>query len=339
MAAEKRKPWVKWYWTDWRGDEALRTCSYAARGLWADMLALMHQGEPYGHLAIHGHPLNPKKLAASTGGSAREVERLVNELEGAGVFSRTDDSVIFSRRMVRDKAKDEQDARNGKRGGNPTLKAPDNGGVNPPIKAPDKAQRLEARGQKLEEERISPPSEARPSVEAPAIDVEDLQDLGPFRRIPTTPALDEVILLAVAAWNDLAEKVWGGKRLVQKLTAARRAKLRARLRDCGGIGGWREALEKLAASKMLTDGFTKANGDQWHGADFDFLLQEKSFTKLMEGSYDQQQPSDDPKRDNAEAIARAVGAKLESLRSNPGGDDSPGGGECQAGSPRPAAVG
>ena len=52
--------------------------------------------------------------------------------------------MIYSRRMVRDKAKADRDRENGKGGGNPKLIAADNAGVNPP----DKAQILEARNKK-----------------------------------------------------------------------------------------------------------------------------------------------------------------------------------------------
>ncbi len=66
----------------------------------------------------------------------------------------------------------------------------------------------------------------------------------------------------------------------QKMTAQRQSRLKARLKDCGGLDGWALAMDKLAASDYCTG---KVNG--WR-ADIDFVLQEKSFTKLMEGSYD-----------------------------------------------------
>ena len=67
---------------------------------------------------------------------------------------------------------------------------------------------------------------------------------------------------------------------MQKLTAARRGKLTARLRDCGGIDGWTAALDRLAG----IPGLLGVHGG-WK-ADFDFLVAESKFTKLMEGSYD-----------------------------------------------------
>ncbi len=90
---------------------------------------------------------------------------------------------------------------------------------------------------------------------------------------------------AVRLWNDLALR--RGLPPVQKMTDARRRKLRARLKDCGGLEGWRAALAKVEG----IPGLLGANGRKWR-ADFDFLLQEKSFTKLMEGSYDHWGPQD-----------------------------------------------
>jgi len=150
--ADKRQPWMKWYPRDWRGDGALRMCSFAARGLWADLISLMHdEGEPYGFLLINGRPPTPAQLARILGGSTREIEALLAELAAAGVYDTGVDGVIVCRRMVRDKAKADADRTNGKRGGNRILIERDNGGVNPQHNPPDKAQKPEARSQKPEE--------------------------------------------------------------------------------------------------------------------------------------------------------------------------------------------
>ena len=140
-------PWMKFYPSDWRADPALRVCSLAARGLWAEMMCIMHEAEPYGHLLVNGKPLNEKQLASLSGGDLRETVNALVELESCGVFSKTEGGVIYSRRMKRDREKAERDKANGKGGGNPRLKA----GVNPhgkPHRARgDKAQKPEARYQ------------------------------------------------------------------------------------------------------------------------------------------------------------------------------------------------
>lgn len=83
---------------------------------------------------------------------------------------------------------------------------------------------------------------------------------------------------AVAAYNAMAEKA--GLPKAQLLTDKRRKSLAHRLQECGGIDGWKAAMDKVAASSFLTGKKT-----DWR-ADFDFVLQAKSFTKIMEGSYD-----------------------------------------------------
>lgn len=91
--------------------------------------------------------------------------------------------------------------------------------------------------------------------------------------------LNEVIVRAFASYNAVAETI--GIPKAQKLSKTRQSKLKERLKDCGGIDGWNSAMEKLSASSFLSG----QNDNGWR-ADFDFILQEKSFTKLMEGSYD-----------------------------------------------------
>jgi hypothetical protein len=98
----KRRPWFKFHTQDWRADPALRMCSPAARGLWADMLSLMHEAEPYGFLLVGGVAPSSKKLATLLSIDADLIGTLIGDLEENGVFSRDAEGVIYSRRMVRD---------------------------------------------------------------------------------------------------------------------------------------------------------------------------------------------------------------------------------------------
>ncbi len=95
---------------------------------------------------------------------------------------------------------------------------------------------------------------------------------------PISEEPDEVTL-AVAAYNAAAAETGWPK--VQKLTDARRAALRRRLIECGGIDGWRGAMARARGSPFLTG----ETGGDWR-ADFDFFLKASKFTKLMEGAYD-----------------------------------------------------
>lgn len=103
---------------------------------------------------------------------------------------------------------------------------------------------------------------------------------GPELPLQSKPALIDMgtAQAAVDAYNAMAEKA--GLPKAQVLTDKRRKSLAHRLQECGGLEGWQAALDKVAASDFCTG--KKIN---WR-ADFDFIVQAKSFTKIMEGSYD-----------------------------------------------------
>ena len=82
----------------------------------------------------------------------------------------------------------------------------------------------------------------------------------------------------IEAWNDLAEA--RGLAKVVKVTDARRKQIQARLKEYEP-DDWSKALTAIYNSKFLCG----ENERGWK-ADFDFLLQPKSFVKLVEGAYD-----------------------------------------------------
>lgn len=96
-----KRPAFQFYPDKWMTDQELRSCSIAARGMWADMLCMAHLSEPYGHLTVNGKRKTDAQIINAISGATRA---LLTELETAGVFSRTDDGTIYSRRMVRDEA-------------------------------------------------------------------------------------------------------------------------------------------------------------------------------------------------------------------------------------------
>lgn len=118
-----RLPWLKFWPADWQSDPSLRMVTLAARGLWIELLSVMHDAVPYGHLLVNGVQPNPKQIAAMVGAAtASQIAKLLHELEDAGVFSRTEDGTIYSRRMVRDNVTREKSRDFGRQGGNPALK-------------------------------------------------------------------------------------------------------------------------------------------------------------------------------------------------------------------------
>jgi hypothetical protein len=117
-----KRPSFQFYPGDWLNDAALRTCSVGARGLWIEMLCLMHQGSDYGYLKVNHIPILPVNLARISGATLPEVEGYLSELTLAGVFSVDDGGCIYSRRMIRDETIRGKRASGGILGGNPALK-------------------------------------------------------------------------------------------------------------------------------------------------------------------------------------------------------------------------
>lgn len=111
--------------------------------------------------------------------------------------------------------------------------------------------------------------------------------------LSSAPIADE-ISEAFIAYNDAAEAA--GWPVAKVLSKARRSGLSARLKDAGGLQGWLDALARARASPLCT-----GNNERGWMADLDFLLQQKSFTRLMEGSYD-------PRNSNSATSAGSSGA-------------------------------
>ena len=193
----KAMPWVKWYWSDWRSDPRLRMCSLAARGLWAEMLALMQEAEPYGHLVVNGLAPTDTQLAVLAGAPPEQIPDLLGELESTGVFSRTQKGVIYSRRMTRDERKSRKARLNGKTGGNPSLgkgkgnSASDNPPLKPPDNHGDNTQRPEARSQRREEAAQQSSTPPRASRKAEIDEIQSrLRDAAGLEDDPSPALLD-----------------------------------------------------------------------------------------------------------------------------------------------------
>lgn len=116
-------PFIKFYTKDWQGDNSLRTCSIAARGLWIEMLCIMNCAERRGYLETKKQvPLTEEIVSRLTGVDKGEVNHLTTELIEAGVVSIEDNTgIIYSRRMVNDDEKSKNGRKFGQSGGNPKL--------------------------------------------------------------------------------------------------------------------------------------------------------------------------------------------------------------------------
>jgi hypothetical protein len=90
----------------------------------------------------------------------------------------------------------------------------------------------------------------------------------------------EDVELAIDAYTQVAKL--HNLPLIRKMTDARKQKLRCRLKDAGNLEGWYEACDKLKTSTFLRE----------IRADFDFMMQQKTFIRLIEGKYDDTKKAD-----------------------------------------------
>lgn len=252
-----KRPSFQFYPADWRNDAALRMCSLSARGLWWEMLCIMHTCEPYGHLIAAERPIEPEDLARIVGEGARDVRKWLAELEKHRIFSRDADGNIYCRRMVRDETERSQwrERQAKSRGSHSDVTPSVTVDVTP-----------KSRPSSTSSSSPSSTSEEEPSL-----------------RSGTSPPEVE-IQSAIEAYNAIAGEL--GWSVAQKTTPKRRAALKRRLADSGGLQGWLTAMAKARGSPFLRGEGGRTKGHEDWKPDLDFFLQETTFTKLMEGKYD-----------------------------------------------------
>ena len=121
----------------------------------------------------------------------------------------------------------------------------------------------------------------------------------------------QVIDASVDLWNAMAKRT--GLAVVKSLTDERRKRLRARITE-HGPDAFTEAIAAVERS-----GFCLGDSRDGWRANFDFLLQASSFTKLIEGSYD--------RSINRSGSSRAAGSFHPGGRTGAAADDVFGGGQ------------
>jgi hypothetical protein len=156
--------WMKFYPQDWRADERLRNCGLAARGLWMEMLALMHRSERYGYLLINGKPPTDRQLAVQVGASLTTSPSFFPSSNPRPFSAAIGNGTIYSRRMIRDEKKAQNARATASRaatqalGKTSKISASDNQELNLSDNGGDKAQKPEARSQKPEGDYSLKPS-------------------------------------------------------------------------------------------------------------------------------------------------------------------------------------
>jgi uncharacterized protein YdaU (DUF1376 family) len=255
-------PWHKRYHSDaLTGYQAL---DLEERGAYTTLLDLMYdRGEAL--------QMTDRLLAGYLNVSVRKAASLLAALVAHGKISRLADGRLTNSRFEKERENALKTARkhaeNGSEGGRVSAET-----------------RKKANDNKEGNQAPLEPSSSYTRHQKPELDTEgvskDTPAHAPELPLSKAPVLVDLTTATAAfdAYNAMAGKA--GLPRAQSLNEVRRRHIAHRLKECGGLDGWKAAMAKVAASSFLT-GKVKP----WR-ADLDFILQASSFTKIMEGSFD-----------------------------------------------------
>lgn len=233
-------------------------------------------------------PRDDRHLSGVLGCSMRKAKSLTDKLIETGKITVHDGFITNSRASRQSKSRwelSETRAEAGRRGGEKSGEVRKNNSLTE-ANASSKTQADKIREDKIRES----PSDS--SIQA----IPDQPDL-----LPDTPPKTEDHVEAFGIFQSMAKRA--GLPVPAKLSSARKTKLKARLRDCDGIEGWEIACQKVEASGFCT-------GQTGWVADLDFMLQESSFTKIMEGSYDNRNSAGQRGQNGARMAAGSKAAEI-----------------------------
>lgn len=115
-------PAFQFYPGDWRKDMGVQSLSFHDRGVWWEMLCLMHESERRGVLVLNGEPIEEERLGRLLGLDKQILTNTITNLLTSGVASREPETgAIYCRRMVRDEYIRKLRSEAGSKGGNPVL--------------------------------------------------------------------------------------------------------------------------------------------------------------------------------------------------------------------------
>lgn len=288
-----KRPSFQFYPADWRRDAALQSCSVAARGLWIELMCVMHDCEPYGVLAVNGRAMSAAQVARLVGEQEKIIVRLLAELEDAGVFSRDDEGRLFSRRMVKDEEVREARAAGGHAGAEHGHKGGEHG------KKGGRPRKSEAGSSTEEKTPLKTPlavSEEPPpsssSSSSPSGNEEAEASLSPGKpdAAPHCPHGELLDLFAehLPMLPQPKPELWTGSRAAA-LKARWRWVLTAKKRDGSRYATNREEalswFRRFFAYVAESDFLTGRDG-KWTACDLGWLCNESNFAKVLQGNYD-----------------------------------------------------
>ncbi len=115
-------PALQFYGGDWHKDPGIKALGYFDRGVWFEMLLMMHESEERGVLLLNGLPMSDEALQQALKLDNQIFKDTLTKLLTYGVARRREsDGAIYSKRMVEDEKLRKIRKEAGKMGGNPNL--------------------------------------------------------------------------------------------------------------------------------------------------------------------------------------------------------------------------
>ncbi|MCH6256693.1 hypothetical protein MLD52_09055 [Puniceicoccaceae bacterium K14] len=118
-----KMPAFQFYPADWRKDPGVQALSFHDRGVWFEILCLMHESCERGKLMLkEGTPMPEDALSRLLGLDKQNLTNTLSTLINYGVASYCEETgALMCRRMVKDESIRKIRANAGKKGGNPNL--------------------------------------------------------------------------------------------------------------------------------------------------------------------------------------------------------------------------
>ena len=109
--------------------------------------------------------------------------------------------------------------------------------------------------------------------------------------LPSTPKAPSIpYQKIIETYNEIC--VPKGRPAARRNNTKRQARIRSLWNESDKVRSldwWRSYFAKAMTIDYIVNGFTSRDGRHWNGADLDYLLQDKTITRIVEGSYDHAQ--------------------------------------------------
>lgn len=288
---DEKLPSMQYYPNDWRSDAGVQSLDYFTRGVWHEILCIMHVSDTRGRLTLNNKKMPIEALAMALGLSIQITESAVNKILEYGVASQDQDGVVYCRRMVRDEHARQQHRAAGAFGGNPNFKT---GQRNPYYNA-----------QKENSKKITPPITSHKRKITKNITKEITKFIDGKDNLTHNQTDNQKITLSSSSSsststpNGSAEKISAGAPTpypellaaynqhrgalpeAKALTKGRMQKMIVRWKENPDIGYWTEVFKKSGRSQMMV---------KW--ASFNWIVENsENHVKIAEGNYDNSRES------------------------------------------------